>query len=334
LQHRKTGDGVDLPIGPVAVMPEQKVPGALIQSIALSREAVSDVANPGVPQDVADTDISGKAVQAIQAKIDKQGYVYQDHRKYARRRDAEIWVSMAKEILDTPRKVLIELPDGTKQEVQVMDTVIDADTGEIVTINDISSAEFELSSRVSADYETQKQQTLDKMSMMVSQLDPNDPIRKALQLKQLVLIDGVDFDDIKEYANKQLVLQGFKEPQTDEEREMLEAAQTGAQEPDAATLLAIAENKKGDADLLEQQRKGIEMQLKAQNEQAKTQIDGFKAQTDRMDTQIDAQEANAKINSTNIDSFGKKIDNTVKMIKLKDIEQMTDEQIFQRISEG
>ncbi|MDX1320514.1 MAG: portal protein, partial [Oceanospirillum sp.] len=54
LINRMTADGMqELPGGPSGVMPEQQIPQALIASIGLSREAVEDVANPGLPQDIA-----------------------------------------------------------------------------------------------------------------------------------------------------------------------------------------------------------------------------------------------------------------------------------------
>jgi hypothetical protein len=132
----------------------------------------------------------------------------------------------------------------------------------------------------------------------------------------LALMDGVDFDDIRDYANKQLIIEGIKKPSTPEEKAMLEEHNKNKQ-PDAATLLAQAENKKGDADLLGEKRKGIEMQLKAQNDRAETQISEFEAKTGRMDTQIKAQEVGAKINTEKIKAFGEQLDNTEKIIDIK-----------------
>jgi len=140
-----------------------------------------------------------------------------------------------------------------------------------------------------------------------------------LQLKQLVLMDGVDFDDIRDYANKQLILQGVRKPTTPEEEEMLKQAEKSRKENDPAMVLAMAEDKKGNADMLEQKRKGIEMQLKAQNDQAKTQIDGFEAQTDRMAVQIKAKEIGLNFEMDNIEKFGKQLDNTEKIINIRNM---------------
>jgi hypothetical protein len=316
LANRKSGDGTELPIGPVGEMPEQPMPTALPAVLELSKEAVEDVANPGVPQDIADPDISGRAVYALQSRLDMQSMVYQDHTKHAKRRDAQVFASMAREIYDVPRKIRVEAADGTRSEKQVMDQIVDRDTGNIITIHDLNNSEFEVFSKIGPSYTSQKEQTIDRLGLMVQGMPIEDPVRKALQLKMLALMDGVDFDDIRDYANKQLILQGIKKPSTPEEEAMLEEAQKNKQ-PDPATLLAQAENKKGDADLLGEKRKGIEMQLKAQNDQAQTHIDGFEAQTGRILAQIKAREADIKINKDKIDELGKQLDNTEKIINIK-----------------
>ena len=316
LANRKSGDGTDLPIGPIGVMPEQPMPTALPAVLALSKEAVEDVANPGIPQDIADPDISGRAVYALQSRLDMQSMVYQDHTKHAKRRDAQVFASMASEIYDVPRRIRVENADGTRREVQVMEQVVDKETGNIVTIHDISNSEFEVYSKIGPSYSSQKEQTIDRLGLMIQGMPIEDPVRKALQLKMLALMDGVDFDDIRDYANKQLIIQGIKKPSTPEEEAILEDSQKNKQ-PDAATLLAMAENKKGDADLLAEKRKGIEMQLNAQNDQAQTQIDGFEAQTGRMEAQIKAKQADVQVNKDKIEELGKQLDNTEKIINIR-----------------
>jgi hypothetical protein len=318
LANRLAADGTELPIGPPGMMPEQPMPTALPAVLQLSKEAAEDVANPGVPQDVADPEISGRAVYALQARIDMQSEVYQDHTKHAKRRDAEVYASMASEVYDVPRRVKVQDPDGTRREVQLMDQIVDKDTGNIITIHDLHNSEFEVYSRIGPSYTSQKEQTIDRLMLLRQGMPPDDPINKALLLKQLVLMDGVDFDDIRDYANRQLVLQGIKKPKTPEEMQLLKQAQENKQ-PDPALVLAMAEMKKGEADMLEQKRKGIEMQLKAANDRAKNQISEFEAQTDRMLALTKAKELGVKVEKDTIEKFGKQLDNTEKIINIEQL---------------
>ena len=339
LQNRTDANGNELPVGSVAVMPNVNIPPALTAAVELSAGAIREVANPGLPQDIADPDISGKAVLALQARLDMQSMIYQEHKKFAIRRDGEVYISMASEIYDIPGKEKVELPDGTKKEVEVMQAVIDEESGEVVILNDLRMAEFEITSRITASYTSQKEQTLDRLENVLAGMMPDDPMRKAMQLKIIQLSDGVEMEDLKEYANKQLVLSGIKEPETDEEKELLAQAQAQPPEKDAAMVLAKAEELKGQADIMREKREGIKMQLENANDKSELQVDVFKAQTERMKIEIAAHEAGAKVRKTEIETKGVEIDNEIKVIDLnipkeKNVKDMDDDELFKMVATG
>jgi hypothetical protein len=332
LQNRKSIDGEDLPIGPVAVMPEQAIPSPLVALAELTREAVEDVANPGTPQDVADPDISGKAVLALQARLDMQSVVYQTHFKHAKRWDAMVYASMASEVYDTPRSVRLTLPDGTKKDDQVMKTSVNNETGDIELLNDIRDIEFDVFSKIGPGYTTQKEQTVDKLTQMMQNMDAADPTRRILQLKILQLMDGVDFDDIRDYVKKQLVLMGVRKPETPEEEEIAAQAAAEANKPDANTLLAMAEMEKAKADQMQASTGYAQAEVDAQNEGMKRQIEQFKAMTDRMEALIKAQEAKAGISKAQVEETGQELENAAKVIQLRNpFADMSTEDIYKKL---
>lgn len=332
LQNRQTAAGEDLPLGPVAQMPEQQIPQALAASIELTRQAVEDVANPGIPQDIADPDLSGKAVIALQNRMDKQSYIYQHNLKFAKRRDGEVYASIATEIFDTPRKMTIAKPDGTTMRTDIMKDGIDPETGAGKCFNDLRNMEFDVYSDIGPSYSTQKEQTVERYLEMAAAMAATDPaMSKALMLKVLELTEGVNNDDIREYARKQLVLLGFKDPESEEEEQMLAQAQQN-QQPDANMALAMAEQGKAQAANTEADTKRMVAQFNIENEQAKRQIDGFKAQSERMGVQVDAQEAGAKIDMGRIDAMGKQLDNMAKQQELmRPVEDMSDDELIAQI---
>jgi len=313
-QNMKTATGEALPAGPVAVMPEQTVPTALIQSINLSREAVNDVAGADIPNDMEDVDLSGKALMVLEKKLDRQSAIYQKHLKFAKRRDAEVYASMAADIYDAPREVTLTLADGTTSKVSVMETTLDEETGEMVVLNDLTNTEFDVFAEIGPSYSSKREETLEKLGDMADKMAASDPnMAMMINLQRLTLFDGVAMDDIREYANKQLILRGFKEPETDEEIAMMEQAAQQQEEPDAMTIAAMAEMKKGDAAIAETQRKARADQYKDQNDQADNQVDIFKAQTDRAAVQVKAQEVGANIQFTQVKTQGQQIDNVQKI---------------------
>jgi len=328
LQNRFDAEGNELPLGALATLPAPNIPPALAAVLELSRQAVEDVANPGLPQDIADPDLSGKAILALQARMDMQSMVYQKHRKHAQRRDGEVYASMASVIYDVPRKVKIQLPDGTVKTEEIMQEVIDEQTGEIVTLKDLREVEFNVYSEITSDYSSQKEQTMDRLDKMLEVLPPGDPLRNIIMLKQLKLMDGVDFDDVREYARNQLILMGIEKPETEEEIQMAQQAAQSGEEPSAEMVLAQAEMLKGQADMLREKREITKMQLEYQVKTTKNEIDAFEAQTDRFESQIAAQEAGVKIDKTAAEALGQKLENQAKVVQLRDPANMSTDEIY------
>lgn len=310
LQNSKDGNGSQLPMGPIAVMPEQTIPQALMASIELSRQAVEDVANPGLPQDIADPDLSGKAVNALTNRLDQQSIVYQQNLKHAKRRDAEIYASMAVEVYDAPREVTLTLPDGSTKKVKIMEMVQDKETGELVALNDLTNTEYDVYAEIGPSYSSKKEQTIDQLNTMAAAMAPLDPaMAKMLMMQSLSMINGVGMDDIRAYARKQLVLSGAVEPDSPEEEQMLAQAAQQQQQPDPNMVLAQAEMEKAKAAQMNAQREAMKDQMTAQNNQAKTQIDAFQAQTDRAAVEVDAQKAGADIQYMKVKTAGQMLEN-------------------------
>ena len=313
LQNSKDANQNPVPVGPVAVMPEQPIPTALIQSIDLSRQAVEDVANPGLPQDIADPDLSGKAVLALQNRVDQQSIVYQQNMKHAKRRDGQIYAGMAKEIYDQPKEVMIAMPDGSRTKAQTMTKIVDQDTGEIVTLNDLTNSEFEVFTDIGPSYSSKKEQTLDQLGNMMQAVDPQDPMRRFIMLEMIKLTDGVDMKDLREYAKKELLIAGVREPEDEEEEALLAQMAQKGQQPDANMVLAMAEDKKAQAQMMREQREAAKDMADIQNNMAQTDIDAFNAQTSRQKVAVDAAKAGADIQVKRIDAFGKRLDNLGKV---------------------
>jgi hypothetical protein len=314
LQKRFDGNGNELPLGAVARLEGQEVPRDAAILMQETRAAVADVADPGLPQDIADPAISGKAVMALQARLDQQSIVYQQNLKHAKRWDGEIYAGMASVIYDAPRKVTLTTEDGQRNSMMIMDMVMDEESGDLVTLNDITNLEFDVFAEIGPSYTSKKEQTREELGELAMEFRETDPaMHMALNMKRLLLMDGVDLDDIRKYARKQLVLRGFDEPQNEEEEKMMEEAAQQQEQPDAATLLAMAEMKKADAEMMKQERESQKDQFSAQNDQAKTQIDAFRAQTDRYDVMVDAEKSGAEIQFTNAKTQGQAMDNILKM---------------------
>lgn len=295
LQNRVDMGGTPLPLGPVGVMPEQPIPSALIASIQLMTEATGDVAQSGAPNSMADVSLSGNAVSQIRAMLDEQSITYREHLKYAIRRDAEIYCGMIPDVIDTPRKVTLTSDDGSREDAYVMQSTIDLETGEHKVMNDLRTAKFEVFAEIGTAYESQKQQERQELTQLLQSTPPDHPVYSGLLFKYIALSDGPDSKDLKEYAKKQLILSGFKEPETDEEKAILEQASQQSSQPDANMVLAMAE------------------QMKAEVANKKADIEMFNAETKRFEAQVSAEKAGVDIELKEVERTGKQIDNMQKL---------------------
>ena len=299
LLQSKDAQGNPLPQQPIGYMPGAEIPKGLSELAIETREAVKDVADPGLPNDIADPDLSGYAIEQLQARFDQQSMVYQHNLKFAKRWDAEIYAGMASVVYDAPRRVTLTGRDGERRRVTVMETILDKESGELVTLNDLTNQEFEVYAEIGPSYASKREKTQDELKGLASEFMELDPkLARALLLKNLTLLDGVDLEDIRDYGNKQLLLDGIKEPKTEEEIQFVEESKQQQEQPDPAMVLAQAEQLKGQAAQMREQRMEKSDQAKAQTEQGKLEVDVFKAETSRMEVMVEAQEAGANIELT------------------------------------
>ncbi len=264
LQNTYDANKQELPVGPAGYIKAPEVPPALSQSMAESRAAVDDVAGAGLPADITDVDLSGKALNALNKRLDMQSYTYQDNHKFAMRRDGEVYASMTKDVHDTEQEVLLVKIDGSKSKEVINSAEMNFETMENEVKNNMTEMSFEVYADIGPAFESVKAENREELKELLNSgtLDPET--HKMLLNKYLMMIDGVGFEDVRDWSRKQLIMMGVQEPETPEEKEEYAAAQqAAAQQENPAMVMANAEMLKGQADLLEQQNRQQEMGLQA-----------------------------------------------------------------------
>lgn len=305
LQHSFTANGEPLPVGPVGYVKAPEVPNALTQSIAESRAAVDDVAGESLPADISDVDLSGKAINALNKRLDMQSYTYQDHSKYALRRDAEVYAAMTGAIKDIEEDVVLIKLDGSRATETINKEQFNFDTFELEIANALPEMHFDVYADIGPTFDSVKEQNREQIKELLGSLQAGTPMHTILLNEFLTLMDGSGFKDIRDYARKELIMMGVKEPETDEEIAMVQQAQMN-QQPNAQDVALIQE---GQARMMEGQA-AVQNEI---NDANKNKIELFKAETDRLKVNIQAEEAGVKIQNTQADTTGKRIDNAMKL---------------------
>lgn len=291
LMNRKSPTGEDLPIGPMSYIEPEQIPQATAALIDLTRRNVEDVTSPGMPQDVQDPEASGKAILAVQSRIDMQSFVYMDNLSNAMRRDGEIYQSMAREIYDTPQEVTLTGLDGSESTAGILEEVMDMATGEVVTLNDLTRGSFDVYVDVGPSYQSQKQQARSEL-LELYRSAPDPQTQQILLMQYLSMQEGAQMEMLRKHANRQLLQMGIKEPENEEEEAYLQQLQQSAQKPDPASQATLAA-------------------LMAQAE--KDQSMGIKYQADAMRAAAEAEKARAETAEILANTNAQELDSAIRL---------------------
>lgn len=189
------------------------------------------------------SNISGKAVELIQTRLDMQSFIYMTNMAKAMRRCGEIWLSMAKDIyVEEKRKMKAIDQMDQVSSVELMKPTIDQESGEIVYENDLSKATFDVAVDVGPSFTSRREATVRALTGMM-QVTSDPETQMILQSMAIMNMDGEGIGDIKDFFRKKLVQIGVVKPTEEEQQAMLEAmmAQGQQQDPQSMYLMAAAQ---------------------------------------------------------------------------------------------
>ncbi len=228
-------DGNIQPAGAMGYTKPPQIAPAMAALLQLTETDMKDILGNQGEGDKMVSNISGKAVEAIQSRIDGQAYIYMSNMAKGIRRGGEVWLSMAKELyVEDGRKMKTIGKQEEVGTVELMEPYI-SDEGENTLRNDITKAVFDVNVDVGASSSTKREATVKSlMGMLPMVSDPQD--QKVIQSMIMYNMEGEGLSEAKEYFRKQLVGMGVYKP-TEEEQKAMEAA---GEQKDANQKLAEA----------------------------------------------------------------------------------------------
>jgi hypothetical protein len=246
-------DGAQQAVGPLDYTRSAQVPQSLAALLQVTEQDIRDILGNAGQQDQIVSNISGKAVEMIQQRMDMQTFIYMSNMAKAVRRSGEIWLSMAKEIYTEDGRKMKGIGSQMQMEpVMLMRPTIDETTGEMVMENDLSNADFDVAVDVGPSSSSKRQSVVRSLLGMM-QISQDPETLQVLGAMAMLNMEGEGIGEVREYFRKKLVMMGVVKP-TEEEREQMEQAAQG-QEPDpnsiflqAAAEEAVAKAAKARAD--------------------------------------------------------------------------------------
>ena len=279
LVNRVNMNGEDLPAGAMSYLENPEISQQSAFLLDQATASVKEVTTDGVSAEGAMASrMAEGSIQALNKRTDLETFIFQDNFATAMRRDGEIYMSMRAEIFDTEREVVITGVDNKETKKVINQQQINFQAGQVETVNR-TDGKFEVWTDVGPAYQTQKEQNRDQLLQLMQTMNPQlDPEGyKIAQLSYYTMLEGPGYDLLRDYANKQLLIMGLREPEDEQEMMMLQQIQQQqamqSQQPSPDMLAAQS------------------MMVEAKNKEAKLHIDMYGKESDRMRVNIEAQEA-------------------------------------------
>ena len=227
--------------GPVAYTKSPQIPPAMAALLQITETDMQDILGNQQGADKMVSNISGKAVEMIQARVDGQAYIYMSNFAKGMKRCGEIWLSMARDIYtEEKRKMKTVAATGEAGMVELMQPSIDQETGEVVMQNDLSSATFDVIADVGPSSSSKRQATVRALTGMLS-ITQDTETAQVLTAMAMMNMEGEGVGDANAYFRKKLLRMGVVEPTEEEAKDLMAEMQGKPQDPNAMYLQAAAE---------------------------------------------------------------------------------------------
>jgi Phage P22-like portal protein len=289
----KDMNGNTVMAGPTGYTRSPQIPPAMAALLQITEQDMQDVLGNQQAAEQIQPNISGKAIELIQNKLDMQAFIYMSNMAKAVKRCGEIWLSMAKEIYaaeqNENRKLKLLNNQKETQSAELMQPYFDEKSGELKYKNNFADANFDLSVQVGPSTSSKRAATVRAVTGMMQMVtDPQDQaIMTALALMN---IEGEGIADIRKFSRKKLVSMGVIEP-NEQERQELEAAQ------------AAAANQQQNAEQQYIQALATESMAKAQKAQADTMLTVAKTEQTKTQTADIINEMDIKTRKNTVETM-------------------------------
>jgi hypothetical protein len=249
----KDANGTPVHLGPTAMMPGTSISpaaGALIQMCSESIERGTG----GAPQDMADPNASGKAINALIKRIDLNTAVVFDNIHKAIKQIGVVYESIAREVYSANENRHIKIVSDRGESRSVKLNQQQGFGGKLTSINNLSKGRFEVIVDISKDYQTAKEETFDALKDIV-QLFPEGSARRAQLADSLILMkDSKGMEDMQDYIRKEMLASGVVKAENEDEEKYLQQLQESKSndvDPNEQLMAAAAAEQQSQAKLNE-----------------------------------------------------------------------------------
>ena len=225
-------------MGPVGYTKPPAIPPAMAALLQITETDMQDILGNQQGGDEIQANVSGKAVELVQNRLDMQSFIYVSNFSKAMKRCGEIWLGMAKDVyVEEGRKVRGVDEQGDATMIELMQPVIGDDGQEFA--NDLSRAKFDVSVEVGPTSDSKRASTVRALTgMMAITQDPET--LNVLGSMALMNMQGEGISEVRDYYRQKLIKMGVIKPNEKEADELSQQLANMPPDPNAQYLQAAA----------------------------------------------------------------------------------------------
>lgn len=240
------GNGNAVAQGPLGYTKPPMVAPAMGALLQITEQDMADILGNQQQGEEIQSNISGRAVELIQNRLDMQAFIYMDNMAVAVRRDAEIWLSMAKELyIDEGRVMKTIAEENSAISSVTLKRPIQGESGEVQYENDLASVRMDVRTEIGPTSQSKRSSTVRALTQMMAITE--DPQTKSILASTVMMnMDGQGLSDIRDYFRRQLVMAGAVKP-TEDEKKAIAAQSNQPPSPQDQYLQAAAKEANANA---------------------------------------------------------------------------------------
>lgn len=239
----KDAEGNSIPgtAAPQAYTKAPNIPPAMAALVQIASQSLDDLLGNQQAGEQLQPNLSGKAVELIQNRLDMQVFIYMSNLAKSMKRSGEIWLSMMKDIVvEEGRRMKTVDANGEASSVVMNLPVYDPETAEEQVENDLTQANFEVDVDVGPSSSSRRAATVRSIIGMM-QLTQDPQTLSVLNGLAMMNMDGEGISDARDYFRAKLVRMGVVKPSEEEKAELAAEAANAKPDPQSQYLMAAAE---------------------------------------------------------------------------------------------
>jgi len=233
--------------GPLAYTRSAAIPPAMAALLQITESDMQEIMGSPQQAEKMVSNISGKAVEMIQQRLDMQTFIYMSNFAKGMKRCGEVWLSMARDVYtESGRKMKTITTTKDMNTVELLRPMVNKETGETYAENDLSEAKFDVAVDIGPSSSSRRAATVRALTGLLA-ISSDPETQQVLQAMAMMNMEGEGISDVRDFFRRKLVRMGVVKP-TDAEIEQMQAeAANRPPDPQTQYLQAAAEEAQANA---------------------------------------------------------------------------------------